>query len=138
MEKESYIQGFANDKSLEERLKRREELGKVFIFDHNFYRETIFAALKDEEEYKPFVRLQFFILTKDNSLKLANKIVDILTFGIADIHGEMIQFCYDNNYRLVGVGSKKYGISYFQKQLDDKGIAYQFEHDNEGNAKIFI
>ena len=126
------------EKILEELLIRREKLGETLIFDHNFYRETIFTRLKEENEYKPFINLPFYILTKNNEIKIAYKTVDILMCGIADLHGELINFCFDHNYKLIGVGSSKYDLDYFKQHLKMKGIDYTFEKDDKGKIKLYI
>lgn len=123
---------------LEQKLKHREELVRTFLFDHDFYRETIFARIKEEPEYKPFINVSFVILTEENAIKIANKTIDILTFGIANIHGEFIKYCFTNNYRLVGIGSKKYGLEYFERHLNDNEIDYHFEEGEDGKIKLFI
>ena len=126
------------EKLIEEMSVRREKLVGTLIFDHYFYRETIFARIKEEVEFKPFINLPFYVLTKNNEIKLAHKTVDFLTYGIADLHGELMEFCLDYNYKLIGVGSSKYDLKYFQQCLKEKDIEYMFEKDNKGEIKLFV
>lgn len=96
--------------------------------------------LKSSEDYiayeMPWQMTHWFIIDKNDNLKIYGKFYNIIHNSICDSISAMIE---DPNIKyIVGPISKHYNMEYFIEYLTDNNIKFNKELDSEGKWKLFM
>lgn len=84
----------------------------------------------------PWQMTHWFIIDKNDNLKIYRKFYNIMSNSIYDSISAMIE---DSNIKhIVGPISKYYNMEYFIEYLTNNNIEFNKELDNEGKWKLFL
>ena len=99
--------------------------------------DWILRSLEDYVAYEqPYQITHWFVIDKNNNLKIYRKIYNTLHEGIYNSVSAMIE---DSNIKyIVGPISKCYNMEYFIEYLTDNNIKFNKELDSEGKWKLFV
>ena len=109
---------------------------KVLLSDNGEHILRVMDAIGEYGSNElPHQFIYFYVITKDDHLKIYSIISNLLEKSFKDI----LDIIAENERikTIVGPITKKYGMVYYETYLKDHNIKYDFEKNNEGRIVIF-
>ena len=88
--------------------------------------ETIIKAKASLKNPLPFSYLSAIILTEENYLLFTRRIVHLAEESDNQIRANTEEYCYKNNYRLIGFLSSWYDEDFYKKLLTENGFDFKY------------